>query len=218
MRPPTPDLRTLALAAVLLLEARVRQSTNVSNPVLNWSSTGVAIWPLRLTVGDVRHAVSITAVGTSGYLVLLGKEMVEVAIEDRRDGAVRFTVFGVQRTARFILHEGVLYLDLDGTSVAVRETALGAGGLERRDGSARLLAPMNGAIVGVLAKPGDRVNKGQRIVVLEAMKMQHEISAEREGMIDKILVKPGDQVATRQLLVELAPEASVASDRNEETA
>ena len=64
-------------------------------------------------------------------------------------------------------------------------------------------APMNGAIVGVLAKPGDHVAKGQRIVVLEAMKMQHEISAERDGTIDKVLVKPGDQVATRQLLVEL---------------
>ena len=74
----------------------------------------------------------------------------------------------------------------------------------------RLLAPMNGAIVSVLAKPGDPVAKGQRIVVLEAMKMQHEISAERDGTIDKILVKPGDQVATRQLLVELKPEENAA--------
>ena len=76
---------------------------------------------------------------------------------------------------------------------------------------------MNGAIVGVLASPGDRVVKGQRIVVLEAMKMQHEICAERDGTIDKILVKPGDQVATRQLLVELKTEVSATQDRMEGT-
>jgi len=46
------------------------------------------------------------------------------------------------------------------------------------------------------------------------MKMQHEITAERDGTIDKVLVKPGDQVATRQLLVELKAEA--AADRAEE--
>jgi biotin carboxyl carrier protein len=69
----------------------------------------------------------------------------------------------------------------------------------------------------VLANPGDRVAKGQRVVVLEAMKMQHEISAERDGMIDKILVKPGDQVATRQLLVELKLEENTVPEGTEGT-
>jgi biotin carboxyl carrier protein len=67
---------------------------------------------------------------------------------------------------------------------------------------------MNGVIVGVLAKPGDRIARGQRVIVLEAMKMQHDIGAARDGTVDKVLVKPGDQVATRQLLVELKPEES----------
>jgi len=87
----------------------------------------------------------------------------------------------------------------------------------RRDGSSRVLAPMNGAIIAVFAKPGDRVSRGQRVVVLEAMKMQHEISAERDGAVDKVLVKPGDQVATRQLLIELKPEAVAAPPPTEET-
>jgi geranyl-CoA carboxylase alpha subunit len=79
----------------------------------------------------------------------------------------------------------------------------------------RLLAPMNGVIVNVLAKPDDPVAKGQCVVVLEAMKMQHEIVAERDGSIGKILVKPGDQVATRQLLAELKPDQEVAPPREE---
>jgi geranyl-CoA carboxylase alpha subunit len=99
----------------------------------------------------------------------------------------------------------------------VRETALDATASGRRDGSSRVVAPMNGAIISVLVQPGDRVGKGQRIVVLEAMKMQHEISAERDGTVDKILVKPGDQVATRQLLVELEPEVNATQNRSEGT-
>jgi geranyl-CoA carboxylase alpha subunit len=215
MQRPKPDLRMLALAAVSLFEARA--VANGPRAAQNWSSTGIAIWPLRLTLGDIHHPANIMAAGTNGYLVALGNDRVEVSIEERRDGAVRFTAMGVQQTARFALHEGTLHLDLNGVTIAVRETTLETGSAERRDGSARLLAPMNGAIIGVHAKLGDRVRKGQRIVVLEAMKMQHEINAERDGTIDKILVKPGDQVATRQLLVELKLDAIATQDRTEGT-
>ncbi len=211
MRGAEPDNRTLALAAVLLFEARSRATANVSAVARNWSSTGAATWPLRLTLGNAHHAVSITAVSADDYAVALGREVIEVSIAERGDGLVRFTALGLQQTARFAAAEGTLHLDVDGNVFALRETTLETGGSARRDGSSRLLAPMNGAIVSVLAKPGDPVAKGQRVVVLEAMKMQHEISAERDGTIDKILVKPGDQVATRQLLVELKPEENAAA-------
>jgi len=217
VRRPQPDLRTLALAAVLLFEARTGAAANEVGAAQNWSSTGIAIWPLRLTLGDIHHPASIMAVRTDVYLVALGKDMVELSVEERSEGAIRFTAMGLQQTACFALHEGILHLDLNGLTVAVRETVLETGSSARRDGSSRLLAPMNGAIIGVHAKPGDSVTKGQRIVVLEAMKMQHEICAERAGTIDKVLVKLGDQVATRQLLVELVPEASATRDRTEAT-
>jgi geranyl-CoA carboxylase alpha subunit len=210
MRGGEPDQRTLALAAVLLFEARSRAAAHVPAVAWNWSSTGTASWPLRLTLGNTHHAVSIIAVSADDYVVALGGEMIEVAIAERSDGFVRFTALGLQQTARFAAHESTLYLDVNGNVFTLRETTLEAAGSGRRDGSSRLLAPMNGAIVSVLAKPDDPVAKGQRVVVLEAMKMQHEISAARDGTIDKILVKPGDQVATRQLLVELKPEETAA--------
>ena len=206
MRRPAPDLRTLALAAVLLFEARLRETSLSSGVGRGWSSTGIATWPLRLTVDGVDHPVGIMAAGTDCYSVTLGPETIEITIERRDDGAVRFTALGLQKTARFVVHDRTLYVDLDGNTFELRDTALEAASAARRDGSARLLAPMNGAIIGVLAKSGDRVARGQRIVVLEAMKMQHEIVAERDGVIDRVLVKPGDQVATRQLLVELKAE------------
>ncbi|HUZ30513.1 MAG TPA: acetyl-CoA carboxylase biotin carboxylase subunit [Xanthobacteraceae bacterium] len=196
MRRPSPDLRMVALAAILLFEAR-------KSGAESWSSTGIATWPLQLAVENARQEAIVAVVAKDRYSIAVGKNIIEVSIEDRQAGMVRFTAEGIQQTARFALHDGVLHLDLNGVVAAVRETTHEAGTAERREGSARLLAPMNGAIISVQAKPGDRVARGQRIVVLEAMKMQHELAAERDGVIDKVLVKPGDQVATGQLLVEL---------------
>ncbi|MBI2749833.1 MAG: acetyl-CoA carboxylase biotin carboxyl carrier protein subunit [Burkholderiales bacterium] len=149
------------------------------------------------------------------YVVALGSDMVEVAVVHRNVGVVGFVISGVQQSARFAMHDDTLYLDLDGDVFEVRDTTLAPAGSNRSAGSSRLLAPMNGVIVGVLAKPDDAVAKGQCVVVLEAMKMQHEIIAERDGTIDRILVNPGDQVATRQLLAELKADDALAPPRED---
>ena len=149
------------------------------------------------------------------YLVELGSDMVEVAIVHRDAGVLRFLMSGVQQSARFAVRDDTLYLDLDGEVFEVRDTTLAPAGPNRSAGSSRLLAPMNGVILGVLARPDDTVAKGQCVVVLEAMKMQHEIVAEQNGTIDRILVKPGDQVAMRQLLAELKADEATAPPRED---
>jgi len=212
---PKLELRVGALAAVLLFEARRSASTDPRTRAQPWSSTGTANWPARLSVGEMHQAATVVVIGNDRYSVALGDHMIEISIEDRLDGAVRFTASGIQQTARFKLHEGTLHLDLGGMVASVRETSLEAGSRLHRDASKQLVAPMNGTIIGVHAEAGDRVRKGQRIVVLEAMKMQHEVEAERDGVVETILVKPGDQVATRQLLAELKAEATAAADRTE---
>jgi biotin carboxyl carrier protein len=67
---------------------------------------------------------------------------------------------------------------------------------------------MTGMIAAVRVKAGDAVRKGQCLVILEAMKMEHEILAPRDGTVSSVLVTPGEQVKTRKLLVELAPLAA----------
>jgi geranyl-CoA carboxylase alpha subunit len=208
---PKLDRRMVGVAAILLFEARESQAVRGQS----WSSTGAPSWPLRLTAGDVHQQAIVIVIGKDHYLIALGSHMLEVSIEERQEGAIRFTASGVQQTARYVLHDGTVHLDINGLVAAIRETTLEPSAASRRDASSRLVAPMNGAIISVAAKPGDLVAKGQLIVVLEAMKMQHEITAERDGTIDKILVRPGDQVATRQVLVEL--KAEVSADRAEET-
>jgi geranyl-CoA carboxylase alpha subunit len=137
-----------------------------------------------------------------------------IEIVERPPGAVRFGIDGLQQTARYRATPDALHLDLNGVSVVVRDLTFSSLARAPAPEALRLVAPMTGCVLAVLAKPGERIAKGQRVVVLEAMKMQHEIVAERDGILAQIAVKPGDQVAARQLLAELAAPAG-KDDREE---
>ena len=64
-------------------------------------------------------------------------------------------------------------------------------------------APMPGLVKEIFAKPGDRVCKGDRLALLEAMKMEHALLAARDGMVAEVLAKAGDQVTAGAALVRL---------------
>ena len=69
----------------------------------------------------------------------------------------------------------------------------------------RLSAPMPGKVIAFLAAAGDAVKLGQPLAVMEAMKMEHTITAPRDGTIEALLYAPGDQVAEGGELLRLAP-------------
>ena len=64
-----------------------------------------------------------------------------------------------------------------------------------------MLAPMAGTILRILVKEGQRVKKGENLIVLEAMKMENEIVADEDGVISSILVKANDSVESDQPLL-----------------
>jgi len=70
-------------------------------------------------------------------------------------------------------------------------------------GPSRLEAPIPGKVVSVSVGVGDEVQPGLALVVLEAMKMENELTAEQVGTVTAVHVKPGDTVDAGTLLVEL---------------
>ncbi len=83
----------------------------------------------------------------------------------------------------------------------VEATELGAAAAAQ--GPSRVEAPIPGKVVAVQVAPGDVVAAGTILVVLEAMKMENELAADRDGTVTAVHVSPGAAVEAGTLLVEL---------------
>ena len=66
-----------------------------------------------------------------------------------------------------------------------------------------LKAPMPGKILDVLHQKGDKIKKGDPLVILEAMKMENELTSPSDGEIDLVHVQPGDSVEKNATLIEI---------------
>jgi biotin carboxyl carrier protein len=113
------------------------------------------------------------------YSILIAGQSFEARIAPQHDSALRVTV--ANRQHRVINHNPRKWK---------RHRGLGA----EAEGSQQLRAPMPGKIVVLLVEAGDRVDAGQGIVVMEAMKMQNEIRSPKSGTVERLLVAQGQTV------------------------
>ena len=113
-------------------------------------------------------------------------------------GAPGFIAVDQQHFPSLSLAESIVIFEGGAAFEFRRRRSSGPAGAAASDGSLR--APMPGKIVATPAKPGDTVAKGQPVVVLEAMKMEHALVAPFDGVVAEIGVAVGDQVADGTVL------------------
>jgi geranyl-CoA carboxylase alpha subunit len=206
------DNHLLALAAALLCSSTPKDSGGASHPtqLTGWRSTGTDTGPipLRLLSGDFRRDFRVIARADQSYSVRFidatdPDARLDVRLSDQTNDSVRFEIDGMRQLARFLRAGDTLHLQAGPANATVQDVTFERVSREGPQGGLRVLAPMNGRIVAVLVKTGDRVTKGQGLAVLEAMKMQHELTAGSDGTVAEIAVREGEQVAARQLIVAL---------------
>jgi acetyl-CoA/propionyl-CoA carboxylase, biotin carboxylase, biotin carboxyl carrier protein len=90
-----------------------------------------------------------------------------------------------------------------GAHKAPAKKARASGGAAGGGGSGEVTVPMQGTIVKVLVEVGQSVDAGQAVVVLEAMKMENQITAEKAGTVKAVKVAPGDTVGAGDVVVEI---------------
>jgi len=190
----------VALAALLLC---------VSNPhARQWrrGRTLAATFPipLRAEIDRVPYELEILREREGGYVAFFDGSGHRFEIDELNCDTLRFRHDGVMESATFLRDGDRLYFMHRGFTHAVRdltlaapETATAGGG----DGKVR--AAMNGRVVAVLVKKGDRVAAGQPVMTLEAMKMEHVHVAGIAGTISAIDVAEGEQVMTGKVVVEI---------------
>jgi geranyl-CoA carboxylase alpha subunit len=160
--------------------------------------------PLRVEISRSVHDLELLPEREGGYRVNDGRRENRFEIEAIDAEMVRFRNGVVIEQAAYwrdgdrlwFLHRGVTRAVRDLTLAAPESAAAGGG-----DGKVR--AAMNGRVVAVLVKTGDRVSAGQAVMTLEAMKMEHVHRAGIAGTVSAIDVAEGEQVAMGNVVVEI---------------
>lgn len=133
------------------------------------------------------------------YRVQVGDEPFEVHVE-AEDGTVTCTVDEIEHE---VLRRGrSLVVDGEPVDVGVRELAQASMGAGAGAGG-EVKPPMPGQIVEILVEQGDEVAAGDNLLVLEAMKMQNEITAPGDATVEEIRVAEGDAVEAEDVLIVL---------------
>ena len=104
------------------------------------------------------------------------------------------------------------YVIRGGRQTRVRIRDFAAPSAAARAGDGVIKAPMHGKVLEILAAVGDRVAPGQRLAVIEAMKMEHTLCAPFAGVVTQVPVRSGAQVVESAPIMVLEPVADNRDD------
>jgi len=115
------------------------------------------------------------------------------------------TLNGRPLRATRVVDGNTLWLMADGVELAVEDRRLSPAQQTQALATGAMLAPMHGRLVLLNAQPGDKVEAGALLAVMEAMKMEHQLVAPISGIVRAVHVRLGEQLAARKLLLEVVP-------------
>jgi biotin carboxyl carrier protein len=156
--------------------------------------------------GRIRH-VSVAREGATFAITVDGRtRRVDVArIDAHTLSLILDNVWPADAVVFSSPANGHLTVDVNGASVPVvlngRLRSADAAETKGPKGSDRLVAPMPGKVVRVLVKAGDVVSARQPLVVVEAMKMENELRAGRDGTVAEVRAREGQSVDAGALLI-----------------
>jgi 3-methylcrotonyl-CoA carboxylase alpha subunit len=202
VKPLVTDNGAAALGAVHLLKARAAKEALVTDE--DALSEAYSPWSARdaFQLGGVREVT---------LPIVVDGEDAEAVVSYGKDG-VHLKVEGIAPAsdARVFVSGEDAYVLLHGRQTRVRIRDFSASNAGPGGGDNVIKAPMHGRVLELLARVGDRVAFGQRLAVIEAMKMEHSLRAPFAGVVRELPVSIGTQVVEGAPIVVLEPVATSA--------
>jgi geranyl-CoA carboxylase alpha subunit len=164
-----------------------------------WRSTGMLRSTILLRHGSEKKTFTVVSDSLDGIRLFTAE-----FLDDRKYFQAIVRRDGAEARAAVATFDGKIHVDFDGRDAIFEDVTYAPAEPKGASGANIVRAPMAGRIVKVMAEPGAEVAKNQVLVILEAMKMEHELRALANGVVETVAAKPGDQVAIRQTLVTLA--------------
>ena len=193
----SPSSQLWGLAALLRCEAETP-----SADLRGWHSSTLGAQPVQLRCGDHEQTVYIRYQDNHAELIV-GENSHRIAT--LAPGLA--TIDGVQQRYRMCQDGKQSWLQWQGHSVCFEDATHSAAGTSDQAGSGQIRAPMDGAVIEVCTKTGDAVKRGQVLVIMEAMKMEHSLKADCDGTVESADLAVGSQVKRQQLLVSIKPDS-----------
>ena len=191
---PRPSPLAIAIAALLLVERG-----GAPAPSAGWRAS-----PLRLAVDGAQYDASVRRQGGE-WIVAIDGEALVLRLASRNDSEVRVSRDGVVLGAKYVRDGDDLLLDFEGAIRRVVDRTYHPPRLKDEHADGAVHSPVSGVVVGVEAKAGDRVRRGQALATVEAMKMQYSILAPIDGVIAHANAVAGQQAPLRALLFAIEP-------------
>lgn len=162
--------------------------------------------PLRFRHGETGHEVRLAPVGDGVWEVTAAGRTERVRVLRSTEAGLHLEVGGRTLEAHVAVAAGTVHVHALGRSwglerLAAERPARSGSTAQAEDGPVRAVMP--GTVARVLVAAGERVEAGQVLVILEAMKMEHRLGAPYAGEVARVAVREGQQVAMREPLVEL---------------
>ncbi len=205
---PILTAKDKAAAALLLYKAELNialaRSLNISSELIEWSSS----LPQPATAIFDTLTLQTKAVGKSQFEILgLGEQPICIFVESVDGNEAKLQIDGEPITYTWTMPDiGAIWLRRGTATWFIEDTSRRLSASENADGGRFVVANMHGTLIDIFVKSGDFVQAGDRVAVLEAMKMQHQLLAEIDGTVDVILEKPGAQLASGAIILEIVPE------------
>ena len=177
-----------------------------SNERAFWRNSNPAPTWFDLESSSEKHSVAVTVKNAQQkhFNVQAKDSVFDFVLIDRQDQVLTYSDDGVKKSVAYSFNaEGDLYLSTHDGCVLVSDNTHAPATAAEGAGSGLVKASMDGGIIDVLVQEGATVEKGQTLVILEAMKMEHAMKADVDGVVTAINVQKGDQVKGRQLLLEV---------------
>ena len=203
MSPAKIGIRELALAASLFNQGE----GDSENCQTAWSNAPATVTPMKLETGDQTLELLVRANGNHVTVTAMD-EQYELTLVSARNGQACIIDKGVLQVCQYHRRGNQLYLQAFGQTLTLRDLTHQPASGQSASGSGQIKATMDGALIDVLVHQGQAVIQGETLVILEAMKMEHPVKADRDGTVTSLLAKKGDQVKRSQLLAEITADES----------
>ncbi len=206
--PATPPAAAWILAA--LAEALPASQASAGSPWNahdNWRLNGHGERCIILRAGELEQSLRVAGTGDR-FVISFGDDRARVTLTSRTAAGLAALIDDAHHRADVVAQGSERCVFIEGRRWAFEfvDPTAHAGGED--DGDAGLLAPMPGKVIELVVSAGTRVSRGDRLLVLEAMKMEHAICAPADGVVKDFFYAVGEQVDEGVELVDFEASAS----------